>query len=380
MNAAAHSRFAPSAFDRLAFCAAAPSREPLFPEVNNPETSEEGTAAHWVAYVAKAEGRLPAVGELAPNGYAVTEEMRDGATLWAVTLQGLGWVQEQRVLLPSIHPDSFGTPDAWCIDGNGTIRIGDYKFGHAVIDPFENWQVAGGYANGLVDLLGVAHDPAQRIVITIVQPRGYNAHGPVRHWFTNVGELRAMWNKLHGQALRADLPNPQATPGLHCHYCRARRGCPENRTYVMREAEEIVVNEMPRELDPASLGLHLKHVQKIHAMLSAHETGLSEYAEHLVRTGQRVPGFGLEKTQSRLKWSVPVDVVKMTGELIGVDLMGKPEPITPVQAIDKIKKGKKANPDLDEAIIETISTRPPGAMVFRAIDEKHLQRIFSNGN
>ena len=75
-----HAFLAPSSAFRWVHCAAAPSMEAAYPELEPSPESLEGTAAHWVVQMLL-QGTPVSLGTQAPNGVAVTEEMLEGAEL-----------------------------------------------------------------------------------------------------------------------------------------------------------------------------------------------------------------------------------------------------------------------------------------------------------
>ena len=81
---------APSSAAQWAYCAASPTMTLQHGLPDKPEDTADGTAAHWVcsetllSFKDNSESvRLPHsfVGEIAPNGVVITEEMADGAQM-----------------------------------------------------------------------------------------------------------------------------------------------------------------------------------------------------------------------------------------------------------------------------------------------------------
>lgn len=364
----AHSRLAPSAADRWVECPGSVALSEQFPTLLENPAGPEGTAAHWVAS-SMLTTHAPLVGEIAPNGIAVTEEMIDGALLYYNHVFKLanphGGIKvrfrwEEPEVMPSIHPDMWGTPDgAGLVDLcelTGEIHITDYKFGHREVSPVENWQLVS-YARGVLDRLGFdGHAECHiRVHLHIIQPRCYTAAGPIRSWSTTAGELRAMWNKLKASAHEALSPNPQFKVGDHCRYCPGRRACAElKRQTAWRQ--DYAEYEQPIELPIDALGLEAAFVDKSIALLQARKTGLDEQIEANIRSGVSVPGWGLAPGQSRTVWSVPVAEVHALGDALEVNLRKEAAP-TPKQAEQLFKKA-----GIDASIIDAYSSTTPGSL------------------
>src|SRR5690606_25074571 len=69
---------------------------------------------------------------------------------------------EQRVDIPRVHAECWGTPDFWTAvfpeDERGSkryVRVVDYKYGHRFVEVFENLQLAA-YASGVLSQLSIS--------------------------------------------------------------------------------------------------------------------------------------------------------------------------------------------------------------------------------
>ena len=379
----AHSRLAPSASGRWVHCTGSVQLCEQFPELLENPAAAEGTAAHWVAY-SMLTSHTPKVGELAPNGVPVTDEMVEGALLYvnhvfklANPHGGLTRVRlEQSERMPSIHPEMFGTPDGSgqldILELTGEIHVWDYKFGHAEVSPFENWQLVS-YLRGILDRLDLDGVAEQYAFVTfhIIQPRCYTASGPIRSWRVRVADLRGMFNQLHMSAHEALGPNPRLRTGDHCKNCPGRRACPALKKAaesVMDVAMEFGGHQLPAD----ALGLQLANITRAEAILQAMRTGLEQQAESLIRSGQLVPGWSMQPASSTLKWTVPATEVIELGELLEVPLTKPPAPITPTQAISKLKKA-----GIDTAVIDAYSKRESGAMRLTIDNSTLAKKVFS---
>lgn len=351
---AAHSIFPPSSAERWVECPGSIPLEMMFPELADPADSDEGTAAHWLA----AEWLLQRSpnATLSPNGTIITDEMRDGAQLWVETVMAhrVPPYVERRVAIPSIHPECFGTPDAYTWDSvKRVLRVFDYKFGHLRVEAFQNWQLIC-YAEGVLDTLGLL--PVERdavwIEFVVVQPRNYQRPGPVRTWSCKAVDLRPFLNRLRFAAETAFSDVAEIKTGPHCLFCRGRHSCPASNNAALA-ALEYTGRVRTAELAPAAIGLELRTLYRAQEAIKARLTGLEELATARLKEGAVVPGWTLKATYGRAKWTAPAAEVVAFGELMGLDLKKPLECITPNQAESQAKKQ-----GIDSTVIQAYTETP----------------------
>lgn len=336
MSGPEHSPIAPSSAARWVQCPGSVALSAAYPQEET-QRQREGTAAHW-ACVEVLQGRTVDVGVIAPNGVVLTEEMCDGAEIYADAVRAditstAAWHIETRVDCPDIHEQSWGTPDAWVFDRPvRRLVITDYKFGHRLVDPFECWQLIN-YASGILrvhDVTGL-EDQALTVTMRIVQPRGYHRDGPVREWVVTASDLRPYFNRLAAAATVALQPGATCTPGPECRDCAGRHAC-EALQRAGYQAADAALSSVPLELSPSALARELQLLERSATLLDARITGLSTAAQALLRAGATVPGYSLEQGSGRERWKAPVAEVVMLGQMMGVDV-SKPGTLTPKQAI-----------------------------------------------
>ena len=309
-----HSILAPSAMAITMQCAASPRmRQPYMNQPGTPE-SMEGDAAHWLACEV-AMGRTGyAVGMTTPDAVPVTQDMIDGAELFAEVV-GEFATHETRVSIASVHPHMFGTPDADYIEP-GTLAVYDYKFGHRFVEVFENWQLLA-YARGVVETRLAGQCP-DRIVFTIVQPRAYHKDGPVRTWSCSAAELYAYTVRMHAAAHAAvDLdgvpkPDAPAQTGPECRDCEARHECTLFQAVASRLADEAGRTER-FNLPAPQLGAELSYLDEVIDRLKSRRDGLEIQAEDHLRHGRAVPGYEMGEGQANEKWRDDVSVDEVVG-------------------------------------------------------------------
>lgn len=361
----AHAFLPPSGAGAWVKCPLWPTMNAAYPRPPSPE-SEEGEAAHWVL-----TQEQPRVGDVAPNGAVVSDEMLIGAEMWHDALGPREFPCHVEETLPAtevIHPDCWGTPDLWAVC-EGTLQVADYKYGHGIVPAVENWQLLTYAALALhsQDMPAVGVD---RIVLTIVQPRGYGAKGgPVRHWEVDVLDMPEYIRTLHDAAALATGDNPPARPGPHCGYCPGRHACS-----ALQEAGGYIADYSGRgyrsDLTAAQLGYELRALDAAADLLDARRTGLQEQAVAMIRRGEPVPHYRLDSTAGREEWTRPIDEVLALGEALGVPLSKPAAPITPAQA-------RKAG--LDKDLVAAFSQRKPGATKLVADDGAEARQAFAGG-
>jgi len=371
----AHAFLAPSAAARWVRCALSASLEAAYPESEASPQSLEGTAAHWAVEMLL-RGTPVAVDTQAPNGVAITQEMLEGAILVRddiVRQLGPDWQSrlfiEHRVEIPRVHPQNWGTPDyrAWgrLPDGRLKLWLWDYKFGHGIVEAFENWQLIDYFAGCLSEAKIDGLQEQNTVVdLRVIQPRAYHRDGPVRSWMVLATDLRGHVNRLAMAAEDATSISPTASPHPEaCENCKGRHACE-----ALQRASYFAADKGQSfgalELKPHALGLELRALKRAQALLDARVSGLEAEAVATIKRGQLVPFWMLESSPGRLAWNKPDAEVLALGAMLGLDLAKPVEPITPTQA-KAAAKAKK----IPETIVDSFASRPAGA----------AKLIFDNG-
>lgn len=330
------------------------------PELDDSDNTirEEGTACHELAAARLTGQPEPTV---ASNGIAIDDDMREAVDLYVRTIHETGYTPsvERQVTCPSVHPDCFGTVDAYAYV-RGTLYIWDLKYGFGYVDAFENLQLLC-YASGLM------LPTIERIVLTIVQPRPYAA---VRKWSLTAEQLAGWTAKLAAAAIEALSPDAPVRSGPHCKYCSARFDCPAA-TRAGLDLYETVATAKLRGSTPAELAAFLTVVDRAAEQIKFLQTGVSEQLKHMLKSGQSVPGYKLVGKKGRLDWTAPADEVLLLGQLMGLDLSKPPEPITPTQA------GKLG---LSESLVDAYADRKPAGLELVRQTEKSIAKTFDDSN
>lgn len=358
----AHAFNPPSGMAAIVQCARWARMNAEFPDRSDPGPAAEGEAAHWCVTEIHA-GRPPALGTRAPNGVQVDDEMLAGARQMAALLTGPGWVLETTLRGPD--PMFFGTPDALRVEDN-LVRIVDFKYGHGVVDAWENWQLLA-YAVLWLAVHGT-YDPAIDFEFVIVQPRAFNRGHAYRTWRVTGERLREYHVRMTAAMERSREPEPLATTGPACEHCPGRHACPELQRVGLRAAERAG-DGSPVDMTPVAAGTELAFLKQAAALLDARITGLAAEVESHLRAGRGVPGWTMQSTEGREVWTVPDEQVVAMGPAFGLTL-GKPKALTPAQA-----RSAGLAPD----VVAALSHRAAGGVKLVRDDGRRAAKAFDAG-
>lgn len=357
-----HAILAPSSAPTWVYCSMSPRAQGQYPDYES-QDSKDGTASHWIAssvldsYGPHSNVIIPGamVGWTAPNGVVITQEMADCAEIYVndvlKVVQNTGTLSvlaiEQRVHIPRVHVENWGTFDASVFNAAAlTLYVWDYKYGHRYVKPFENWQVIN-YAIGLIDNLPPDLDRSTiTVAIRIVQPRSYKSDGPVREWRIKASDLLRDYAHVLTTAANAAMSQDATfTTGEHCQDCKARHACPGAQEAAMCAIDVAGISGGLVDLPPHALGLELALLKRAEKAIKARITGHEIHLEQLLKNGNVVPGWILGPSQGRQTWNKPATEVLALGDLMQVDLR-KDTLCTPKQAISR---------GVDESIINAYS-------------------------
>lgn len=323
-------------------------------DIEEPETEEarEGTASHYVAEQmiksviesdTQTKLRMDFVNQTAPNGVVITDDMVDGAefivrdVLSVMNQHGLKrhTYVEQRVDIPQIHPDCFGTDDVFMWNPTTeTLYVWDYKYGHVSVLAYQNYQLMA-YAMGAMNMLGVT---PKSIVLRIVQPRCYDGYGPVREWVIDVNILRNHINHAYLRTAEADGINATLTPGPECKNCPGRIRC----TALKQSTSNIIpVVQLPVNVDePDSLWLSVEYTALVNAqsLLKSRMDAIEAEMKRRMLNGENIPGYAQEPAYTRDNWKKPADEIISVCQLMGVDPRKPDALLTPNQVTAQLKK------------------------------------------
>lgn len=358
-----------------------------YPDIET-EASREGTAAHEVAArllssAARANCDPVNEGEILPNNVVVTAEMLEGADLYVDDVRAVMHASgvyggallgiEQKIEVPAVHPQCFGTPDLYLLDAkNNTLYIWDYKYGFDPVEAFENWQLVT-YAAGILGHIAkhapLMHDqvePTLKVVFRIVQPRAMHREGPIREWRVKYTDLAPYFENLRkGAAQTVEHPHLKRS-AAHCKYCPGRHACDTAQAAGAKLFEAATVG-LPVDLSVEATATQLQIITRARKQLEALESGFEQQIENLIRSGRPVRGFKMEAAQGREVWSTDAAEVAALGDILGFELR-KPSVVTPKQAV---KIG------VDASVIMAYTSKTKGAMKVVPDNLNHAKKVFS---
>ena len=306
--------------------------EELYPQTES-EVAAEGTRAAEVACLI-ARG-------LPPPPWA-TEEMITGGHLWAKAWAGHPQAHYEAKV--TLNNENWGTTDGWDWVGD-TLYVADYKFGHKVVEVFENWQLLD-YALCIIGQEG--RKPAW-IELIIVQPRQFHRDGPIRRWRLSMDAMHDYADVILRTILSCLAPDSPTISGNECANCSARLHCHTFLTSVSN-AYSSMGDTVPFDMPVEAQSKQLAMVQEAIRILKGMETGLSNEILARIKSGQRIPGWMTEQAWGRVNWKVGPERVAELGMMCGIKL-DKPAVSTPKQAISA---------GVPEAMVNALSESRPG--------------------
>lgn len=342
-------------------------------DVEPSQSRLEGRACHEVAQkLFKNEPFSDLVGSLSKDGIVITDELFDAAREYFNEVWGycnthgrLHDLHVEEVCPVPGYGDWYCIPDAWVyVPEVKVLRVWDAKFGHRIVDPFENWQL-------LIEAFSICDQfqmPPDIIELVIVQPRGFTSEGTVRKWALTYDELRVYRRQVNETILRVLDTAPMCTPGPHCLDCSARAHCDtlKQQSYA---GVDYVQSLQTHNLSGHALGVELRLLQRAQEMIKMRLSGLEEQALHEIKQGQHVTFYSAKTTYGRKRWKkdVPVDQVIMMGDLLGQNLRKPQELDTPAQCA---KKG------IDPSVIEQYAETPVTGVKLEQVDERSIRSVF----
>lgn len=343
-------------------------------DVEPSQSRLEGRAAHEVAQkLFKNEPFSDLVGSLSKDGIVITDELFDAAREYFNEVWGycnthgrLYDLHVEEICPVPGYGDWYCIPDAWVYVPEGKVlRVWDAKFGHRIVDPFENWQL-------LIEAFSICErfqTPPNIIELVIVQPRGFTSEGTVRKWALTYDELCAYRQQVNETMPRVLDTAPLCTPGPHCLDCSARAHCDtlKQQSYA---GVDYVQSLQTHNLSGHALGVELRLLQRAQEMIKMRLSGLEEQALHEIKQGQHVTFYTAKTTYGRKRWKkdVPTDQIIMMGDLLGQNLRKPQELDTPAQC---------AKEGIDPSVIEQYAETPVTGVKLEQVDERAIKNVFS---
>lgn len=255
VDRAAHSSKGASSAERWMNCSGSSALIAAFdlPETDEPSYRREGTAMHEAA--ADCLARDIDTWEIVGETYYNTEITADMASAIQEYLDrvrpsidrktgfhGQQFFIEAKLAAPDIHEQMFGSVDfgalvpaeiarkltlgnaAPALAKSGFLDITDLKGGEGiVVDPDENAQMKY-YAFMLIAIHYDTLDDDFPVRLTIAQPRAFSQEGPIRDWWTTVGDIKRWVARELVPAMNST--DDELMAGKWCRFCPAKLACP----------------------------------------------------------------------------------------------------------------------------------------------------------
>lgn len=335
------------------------------------DVREDGTATHWLSQqLWDVAGDQPGIESMSPNGRVLTEELFRGAEEY---LQYLMTWPGRAVLEQTLPTASFfkgitdGTPDAFLVLMNSFRgRLADLKMGFRPVEVWRNKQLII-YAWTIMCLF----PHLTEMELTIVQPRAAHKDGTVRTWIVGRDELRALAAELQQAALNAHAENPLCVVNEACDNCAVAHAC-RSLQAAGGHGIETSYDATPHELTNIELAYELTKLQAALMHIEHRIMGLSAQAESLIRRGNHVPGFGMERRATRKRWrNEKVAEVEQVGRLFGVEVLAPPKLQSPAKL-----RGTFPGIDIEAMYAE----QPTGELALKATDPLEAVKAFTSRN
>ena len=318
-----HATWSASATERNWRCAGAIAMESISPEDKESLHAARGTAAHELGERCLRGGGqaieyLGMVIKTKEHEVEIDEELANSAQEYVDycrTLKGV-WLVEKKFSLDALDPpfEAGGTCDFISVEAH-QIEVVDLKNGMGVVDVNENKQLRTYALLAMLNLKAGVN--AERIKVTIVQPRAPHKDGRIRSETFHVADLvewtselmKAMrrskrafdeFQTINGDRVKFnEWAEKWLTPGA-CKFCRAEANCPALRKKALAVISEkaagwfedpnaTVVVPSPAEMTPETLGRVLDGLDMLEDWIKA----VRGHAHAQAERGVTIPGYQL---------------------------------------------------------------------------------------
>jgi hypothetical protein len=205
--------------------------------------------------------------------------------------QGYEWFLEQRVSAPAIHEECEGTADLQAyLESEGHLMIGDLKTGWEDVQP-DSYQLAI-YLEGARRELEDQGRPVFKMTAAIVQPLDRDEPVKLKHY--TPAELKKVVTTL-----RKATQGKAAAAGDWCKYCPHAAVCD-----TLAEHSEAAISgaSMDESHVQTLTGERVAEILDRQAAVGIWFKAVANYANVLLSSGEKVPGWGLKEGLSDRFW------------------------------------------------------------------------------
>jgi len=295
------------------------------PETDEPDYRREGTAAHEaIAHCLRNDLDAWEVVDKVFYDTPVSVEMADAIQSYLDTVRPLQTPMAQvfieyRISSPD-HVLFYGTVDHATI-ADSLLTVSDFKYGQGVIVEVERNPQIMYYAYGMLQNF----PDVRRVVMRIVQPRGFHPDGPVRRWECPAEDI-AEW------AMRELIPAMERTAlddtldvGSHCRFCPAKLVCPMLRAIF--KASALANPKTIPQLDDGSIARDYPLLQAAKLYIKAAE----EETLRRLMAGQMVDNGVVKLVNKKADRVWKPEAAELFKSRFGPKAMTEPELKTPAQ-------------------------------------------------
>ena len=367
--ASTHSALSPSAAERWVACPGSIALSATVPKKPSSPAAAQGTCTHtlgeWLVtgQVTEADIRKLIGTKMATwDGFIVpvTEEMVDGAVLYAETVEALAQEfgtttkpviakAEAKVAATSIDPEVRGTADYVLYQVGKRLVVIDLKFGKKAVNPVENKQL-GIYLVGAMDSLAKT-DNFEELELIVVQPRAGGK--PVRRWVVPMEWVKNFREEMRKAVAETRKPKPKLAAGNWCFFCPVKGvkredgslACPEIGRELQKQAHADFDSVPTASGMPSPATMNAEAIAKTlswKSVILSWFTDLEERAKEMRQVGLDVPGFKLVESRTHRQWAKDAAAVVEDLALFAdeKDLYGERE-LKSVSQVEELLGGKK---------------------------------------
>ena len=328
--------------------------EPFNPST---EATDEGNAVHWLAeQVFNGANPKELVGQQAPNGLFITDEMVENCSEYLEFITSGDCQVEIDTSIQGNNWEIRGRAD--CIKYlplSNELTIADLKYGHRIVEPFENWTLISHSIAWCVK----NHTAPYEIKFVIYQPRAFHPQGEVREWKVLYTDVLDYYQRL---VSILEHPSPTVSTGAQCYKCKCLSQCPAAQIAVMN-AIDVSQMAFDSEINNDKLSWMLDNLKRAQEILKQSYEAYQDLALHRLKDGKRLKGYAIQNALGNTTWdnTVNADFIKT---MCGVDITVS-KLMTPAQA-------KKAG--VPEDLINGCTYRPDNGFKLVSVDENKLAK------
>lgn len=305
---------------RLMKCIGSRLMPAALPIEKRTEAMDEGNAADWLAETWFA-GLAADVGNKAPNGWVITEDMAEHVKTYLSALD-CGEVQVET---------TFGT-EQWEVRGRADhisyrdriLVIDDLKYGWRIVEPDYNFTLIAHAIGWCIKNNTIPNV----IVFRIIQPRAYHEKGPVRDWSCDYPTLMNFYSEINK---RLSTPSSELSTGFeHCAKCHALATCPPARKAAMNAIDVMQDSAFSDDIPNDLLAHEYEVLQRAQSMMELVCNARAELITHRIQSGKVVKGYTIKERRGQRAWMTGMSG-KALSAAAGVDLT-KDSAVTPAEA------------------------------------------------